>query len=149
LSTETLKLACAACGAANRLPASRLDESPRCGKCHQPLLQAAPVGLDEAAFDRFIANTDIPVVVDFWATWCGPCHAMAPAFERVSADLKAAARFAKVDIDRSPGLASRFGIRSVPTLAVFRGGREVDRMSGALDAGSLRSWVSRHTGPQG
>jgi thioredoxin 2 len=135
-------VACPACLKANRVPADRVGDGPKCGGCGTPLLDGKPVALDEASFDAFVGRTDLPVVVDFWAPWCAPCRVMAPAFEAASAKLATRARFAKVDTEDAPGLAARFGIRSIPTLAVFRGGREVERISGAMDARSLVRWVS-------
>ncbi|HEY6821083.1 MAG TPA: thioredoxin TrxC [Burkholderiales bacterium] len=135
-------MACAACGAANRVPADRLGEDPRCGKCKTPLLDGKPVALDEAGFDRFLRNSGIPVVVDFWAPWCGPCRMMAPAFEAAAAQLKGRARFAKLDTEAAPAVAARYGIRSIPTMIVFRGGREAARTSGAMDGSSIVRWVS-------
>src|SRR4051812_44023552 len=129
---ESVKVVCAHCMATNRVPAARLAEDPKCGKCSSPLLPGTPIALDEARFQAFVEMTGLPVVVDFFATWCGPCRAMAPAFERMASEFHARALFAKVDIDASPALAGRYGIRSVPTLMVFSAGREADRVSGAL-----------------
>src|SRR4051794_33158135 len=97
VADASIKLACLHCGALNRLPATRLAEEPRCGKCHLPLLEGKPVAVAESQFDAFVLRSEMPVVVDFWATWCGPCRAMAPAFEKAAGDLKSSVRFAKVD----------------------------------------------------
>jgi thioredoxin 2 len=139
---SSLLTACAACGTANRVPSDRLGEDPKCGKCKAPLLDGKPVALDGAGFDRFLRNTELPVVVDFWAAWCGPCRMMAPAFEAAAAELKTRARFAKLDTEAAQGIAARYGIRSIPTMIVFRGGREAARTSGALDRTSIVRWVS-------
>ena len=138
-------VACPACLKANRIPVARLGDGPKCGGCGTPLLDGKPVALDERSFDAFVGRTDLPVVVDFWAPWCGPCRAMAPAFESAAAQLATRARFAKLNTEEAQGLAARFGIRSIPTLAVFRDGREVERISGAMDARSLVRWVSART----
>ena len=140
---DKLLVACASCGTANRVPRERLGDDPVCGKCRSALLQGKPVELDSAGFDGFLSRNSLPVVVDFWAAWCGPCRAMAPAFERVAAEQKTRARFAKVDTEQAQSLAARFGIRSIPTLILFRGGREAARTSGAMDAASLSGWLAR------
>lgn len=139
---DKVLVACAACGAANRVPRDRLGEEPKCGKCKAPLLDGRPVALDEAGFERFLRNTEIPVVVDFWAAWCGPCRAMAPAFEAAAAQLKGRVRFAKLDTEAAQGIAARYAIRSIPTMIVFRGAREAARTSGAMDGSSIVRWVS-------
>jgi thioredoxin 2 len=141
---EKVLIACAGCGAANRVPPARLAEDPKCGKCGAPLLDGKPAALDDANFDSFLSRTELPVLVDFWAEWCGPCHAMASAFARAAADLKTRVRFAKVDTERAQTAAGRFDIRSIPTLILFRGGREAARVSGAMDARSIASWLQQH-----
>jgi len=143
-TVETVLVACPKCLSANRVPAERLAEQPKCGKCGTELLDGAPVALDESAFDEFVARTGLPVVVDFWAPWCGPCRAMAPAFEKAAGEMRTQARFAKVNTDEAQELAVRMGIRAIPTLVVFKNGKEVERMSGALDARSLVRWAARH-----
>ena len=139
--TNLLLVACPACLTGNRVPAGRLAEEPKCGKCGQSLLDGKPAALDEASFDSVVGRADLPVVVDFWAPWCGPCLAMAPAFEQAAGRLRTAARFAKVNTDESPALAARFGIRAIPTLALFRQGREIKRVSGAMGAEALARWI--------
>jgi thioredoxin 2 len=134
-------LPCPHCGATNRLPAARVDDKPTCGKCGQPLLAGQPVALTDADFDAVVDATDCPVLVDFWAAWCGPCRMMAPAFEQAGRQLGERALFVKVDTDANPQLAARFGIRSIPTLVKIERGRETARRSGALPAGEILRMV--------
>jgi len=133
---------CHRCDAPVRVPADRLQDHPRCPRCHEALFEGRPIELTAASFDRHVTQSGVPVVVDFWAAWCGPCRAMAPAFERVAAEMEPAARFAKLDTDAAQDVAARYGIRSIPTLMVFRDGREVARQAGAMDAASLRRWLA-------
>ncbi len=143
MSETTLHAVCAQCGAVNRMPLARAEEGGTCGRCGAALLDGRVVSLDQGSFDTFVGRNDLPVVVDFWAQWCGPCKMMAPAFEQVARESRAHARLAKVDTDAEQALAARFGIRSIPTLIKFQNGGEVDRVSGALDARSLRAWIQR------
>jgi len=142
--TEVMHIVCPDCNAVNRIPAARLDDKPVCGKCHQALFQARPVELNAANFDQQIGRSDIPVLVDFWAPWCGPCKMMAPQFEQAARALEPRFRLAKVDTEAQQVLGSRFNIRSIPTLALFRGGREIARQPGAMGAADIQRWVEAH-----
>lgn len=139
-----MNIVCPDCQSINRVPDERLEQNPKCGKCGTQLLDGRPLDLGGANFARFVAKNDMPIVVDFWAPWCGPCKMMAPVFSQVAAEFKTRFRFVKVNTEAEQGLAQQFAIRSIPTLALFRGGAEVDRSAGAMDVGSLRSWLLRH-----
>lgn len=139
--SDNLHVVCPHCDAVNRLPAARLDERPACGQCRQALFTGQPLELTASNFDRHVGRGDLPVVVDFWAPWCAPCRSMAPAFARAARELEPAVRLAKVDTESQQQLAARFNIRSIPTLAIFRNGREITRQSGAVDAATLERWV--------
>ncbi|MEZ5660206.1 MAG: thioredoxin TrxC [Burkholderiaceae bacterium] len=136
-----ITVVCPSCRKTNRLPATRAAEAPDCGACGQPLFDGHPLTLTDADFDAVLGRTGLPVVVDFWASWCGPCKMMAPQFERAAQALRGKVQFVKVDTDANPGLASRFGIRSIPTLAMFEKGREVKRSAGAMSEGQIRAWI--------
>lgn len=142
---DTQHIVCPHCDSVNRVPTQRAAREARCGSCHKALFTGAPLELDNQRFDRHIGRSDIPVMVDFWAPWCGPCKMMAPAFAEATAQLEPAMRLAKVNSDEAQQLAMRFGIRSIPTLVIFKQGREVDRVSGALDRASLLRFAQAHT----
>ncbi len=139
--SELTHLVCPSCTKTNRLPSTRLGEHPSCGHCKEPLFRGAPVELNAETFDKTLAGTDLPVVVDFWAGWCGPCLSMAPHFERAAKILEPGARLAKLDVDASQEVAGRFGIRSIPTIIAFKGGQEISRRTGAMDQGTIVQWV--------
>ena len=138
---DSLHLVCPHCHAVNRVPAARLPQGPNCGQCHQPLFTAHPVELSGADFAKHITRNDIPVVVDFWAPWCGPCKMMAPQFIQAAGLMEPQVRFAKVNTEVEQGLGAQYGIRSIPTLALFKGGREVAMQAGAMSAQDIVRWV--------
>lgn len=141
MNADVLHLVCPHCDAVNRIPAARLDDRPQCGQCHRALFTGHPVALTEASFSKHIARNDIPVLVDFWAAWCGPCKMMAPAFEQAAAQLEPRLRLAKLNTEEAQGVSAQFGIRSIPTLILFHRGREVARQAGAMGAADIVRWA--------
>ncbi|HLM69672.1 MAG TPA: thioredoxin TrxC [Longimicrobium sp.] len=153
MTTQTAPLkatvACAQCGRLNRVDLARAEDRPKCGACGRPIALDRPLHLTDASFDRVLADAPVPVVVDFYADWCGPCKMMAPVFEKSAAERAGAVLFAKVDTDRNPGVAQRFGIASIPTLIAFRGGRETARRMGALPKPQLDALVDQALAARG
>ncbi len=142
--SNSLHVTCPHCSSVNRIPANRLNDKPKCGKCKQALFTGHPINLTSANFNAHIQRNDIPVLVDFWAPWCGPCKMMAPAFEQAAAQLEPQVRLAKVNTEEEQMLGAQFGIRSIPTLALFKNGKEIARQAGAMGAQDIIRWVQAH-----
>ena len=141
MRATAMLIVCTHCHASNRVPPERTSEDPVCGKCKTPLLPGEPVTLDDGSFERVVSRTEIPVVVDFWASWCGPCSMMEPHYRKAAQQLKGRVLLAKVNSDENPQTAGRYAIRSLPTLLMLRGGREVKRQPGAVQAAQIVAWA--------
>ncbi len=141
-NSESKHVVCPACDAVNRVPDERLG-SGQCGRCGKPLFPGTTIKLTDANFAQQIGRNDLPVLVDFWATWCGPCQMMAPVLEQLAAKRSSRLRVGKLETEAAPNTAARFGIRSIPTLVLFRGGREVARVSGAMPLAGLEQWLTQ------
>ena len=140
--SDSKHVVCPSCAATNRIPLQKMNANPSCGKCHKVLFDPRPVTLNASNFQQHIKRNDIPLVVDFWAPWCGPCKMMAPAFEQASAELLPDVRLAKLNTEDEQSLGAQLNIRSIPTLVVFKNGREVSRKAGAMSAADIKAWVA-------
>jgi len=142
--SNTKHIVCPSCDAINRIPAEKIEANPSCGKCHKPLFNNRPVKLHSGNFQKHLKRNEIPVVVDFWAPWCGPCKMMAPAFEQAAADLAPLVRLAKLNTEDEQSIGAQLNIRSIPTLVIFKNGREVARQAGVMSAADIKSWVRKY-----
>jgi len=142
-AAEMLVVACPTDASLNRVPRARLDRKPKCGRCHNPLFQGKAVELNAANFDSHTLKSDVPIVIDFWAEWCGPCRMMSPNFEMAVPRLEPQVRLGKLDTQAEPAIAQRYGIRSIPSMVMIRKGREIARTSGAMPPSAIVDWVEQ------
>jgi len=142
--SEFTHIVCPYCNGTNRLPSDNIKEEAKCGRCKKNIFDTKPIELTTENISQHLEKNDIPVMVDFWAPWCGPCKTMGPNFEQASRDFKTKVRFAKINTEDQQSLGGHYNIRSIPTLVLFKKGKEVDRISGALDANALISWIKGH-----
>ncbi|MEP4890735.1 MAG: thioredoxin TrxC [Aliiglaciecola sp.] len=144
MTDSAIQIVCSSCNAKNRLPKSKLADNPLCGKCGKPILSNRPIAATDQNFNRFITQNGLPVVVDFWADWCGPCKQFAPTFEQVAGEMSTQACFVKLDTEHNQSTAGGYQIRSIPTLMIFHHGKEIARLSGALPAAQFKQWLGQN-----
>lgn len=142
-AAEMLVIACPTDASLNRVPRAKLDQKPKCGRCHNPLFQGKAVELNAANFDAHTLKSDVPIVIDFWAEWCGPCRMMTPNFEMAVPRLEPRVRLGKLDTEAQPAIAQRYGIRGIPSMVMIRKGREIARTSGAMPTSAIVDWVEQ------
>ncbi len=144
MSDSPVQIVCSGCSTKNRLPKGKLNDKPLCGKCGKPVLSTSPIVGSDTTFNRYVTDNDLPAVVDFWASWCGPCKQFAPTFEQVAGEMSTQACFVKLDTEQNQNTAGRYNIRSIPTLMIFHHGKEIARMSGALPKPQFEQWLAEH-----
>lgn len=142
--TDSVHIVCPHCDSINRVPQEKLEADGKCGACHEPLFGAEPLALNTVRFQRHLAKSDIPLLVDFWASWCGPCKMMAPVFSQAAQQMEPQVRLVKINTEEEQALSGQLGIRSIPTLIMYKGGQEIDRVAGAMDLQNLLGWTRQH-----